>query len=81
MTLAREIGSSELDADVVLALLGEKVVMLTVFEGAMGGLLVLEMEVNEALKELPILKNDEEVAFEEIMRFELSRGGCMGEYG
>ena len=49
MALARAIGSSELDADVVLALLGVKVVMgrkepteLIVLEGRMGVVLVLE---------------------------------------
>ena len=51
MTLAREIGSSGLDADVVLAVLGVKVVAgtkepteLTVLEGTMGVVLVLEEE-------------------------------------
>ena len=51
IALARAIGSSELDADVVLALLGVKVVMgtdepteLTVLEGVMVVVLVLEGE-------------------------------------
>ena len=51
MALARAIGSSELDADGVLALLGVKVVTgtkepteLTVLEGTMGVVLVLEEE-------------------------------------
>lgn len=56
----------------MLAILGGKVVMLTVIEGTMGGLLVLEAEV-----ELSTLENDEEVAFEEIVRFGPARGGCI----
>ena len=49
IALARAIGSSELDADVLLALLGVKVVMgaddpteLTVLEGMIGMVLVLD---------------------------------------
>ena len=80
ISLARAIGSSELDDDVVLAMIGAKVVMgidelieLSVVEGTMGVVLVIEVED----KELSTLENSEEVAFEDTLGFEPARGGCI----
>ena len=57
---------------------------LTVLYGTSGVVLVLkrisskvlEEEKDEGLKELPTLENSEEDTFEEVLRFEPTRGGC-----